>query len=327
MSRLSIRTRLLIVFMSLFTVALAGIFIWFYQFSTQKTMTSLRQSLMDSASIAASMINADEHTQVYTSGTEGDAQYTHIADQLRLVRDSVNNIESIYTAVLSSNPDEVLFVVSASEDVEGRAHLREPYSTADAPEMMDAFNGPAADLYMGTDEYGYWLSGYAPIRDASGQTVAIVGADMLADDILKIQAQIRNVSILVFFIALIAVFGVSVFLANTITKSLRSITGAAQELENDEPFDPAKLEKVARGSDEVGMLAKVFSRMAVEVQNRERKLKEEVVQLKIEIDQVKKQKQVAEITDSDFFKDLKSKAQNMRNSASEESDDPASKKD
>lgn len=327
MSRLSIRIRLLIVFMSLFTVALAGIFVWFYQFSTEKTMNSLRQSLMDSASIAASMIDADEHTQVYTSGTEGDAQYTHIADQLRLVRDSVNNIESIYTAVLSPNSDEVLFVITASEDVADRANLREPYSTVDAPEMMAAFNGPTADKYMGTDDYGYWLSGYAPILDDSGKAVAIVGADMLADDVLKIQAQVRNASILVFAIALVAVFGASFYLSDTITKSLRTITGAAQRLENDEPFDPKELEKVARSSDEVGTLAKVFNRMASEVQARTRHLKEEVLKLKIEIDEVKKQKQVEEITDSDFFKELKSKAKNMRENVSEKSDDSPAKKD
>lgn len=328
MSRLSIRTRLLIVFMSLFTVALAGIFVWFYQFSTQKTMDSLRQSLMDSANIAANLIDVDEHTRVFTSGAEGDAQYEHIAAQLRLVRDSVNNIESIYTAVLSPNPDEVLFVVTASEDVEDRANLREAYSTVDAPEMMAAFNGsPTADKYMGTDDYGYWLSGYAPILDDSGQVIAIVGADMLADDILKIQAQIRDASLLVFVIALIAVFGASFFLADTITRSLRLITGAARQLENDEPFDPQPLEKVARSSDEVGTLAKVFSRMAAEVQARTRKLKEQVLQLKIEIDEVKKQKQVEEITDSDFFKELKNKARNMRESVSEESDDPSPRKD
>jgi len=318
MSRLSIRTRLLIVFMGLFTVALAVIFVWFYRFSTQKTMTSLRQSLMDSASIAASMIDPAEHTRVFTSGVEGDAQYEHIAAQLRQVRDSVNNIESIYTAVLSPNPNEVLFVVTASEDVDDRANLREPYSTVDAPEMMAAFNGPAADLNMGTDEYGYWLSGYAPIYDASGQAIAIVGADMLATDVLAIQAQVRNAFLVAFAVALLTVFGASLLLADTITRSLRAVTGAAEQVENGEPFDPKQLEKAAQGSDEVGRLAKVFSRMAVEVQARERKLKEEVVKLKIEIDEVKKQKQVEEITDSEFFKELKNKAKSMRASTAEE---------
>lgn len=328
MSRFSIRTRLLIVFMGLFTVALAIIFSWFYGFSTKRTMDSLRQSLMDSASIAASMIDADEHTQVFTSGTEGDAQYEHIAAQLRQVRDSVNNIESIYTAVLSPNPDEVLFVVTASEDVEDRANLREAYSTAYAPEMMAAFNGsPTADKYMGTDDYGYWLSGYAPIFDKSGQVVAIVGADMLATDILKIQAQIRNASLIAFAVSLLVVFGASFFLSDSITKSLRVVTGAARQLENDEPFDPQPLEQVARSSDELGTLAKVFSRMANEVQARARKLKEEVLKLKIEIDEVKKQRQVAEITDSEFFKDLKNKARTMRKSSSEEANDPAQKKE
>jgi HAMP domain-containing protein len=325
MSRLSIRMRLLIVFMSLFTVALAGIFVWFYQFATDKAVNDMRQSLVDSASIAAGMIDPVEHTQVFTSGTQDDPQYTHIADQLRLVRDSVPNIGAIYTAVLSPNPDEVLFVVSASEDAD-RAGLREPYSTDDAPGMLTALGGQAvSDPGIGEDEFGIWLSGYAPIKDATGQTVAIVGVDMDAADVLAVQAQIRNVSILAFVVALIAVFGASYLLSGSITRSLRLITGAAQQLEKGEPFNPEQLKRVALGSDEVGKLAKVFSQMAVEVQSREKKLKEEVVQLRIEIDEVKKQKQIDEITDSEFFRDLKGKAKSMRQRASEDPDDSSPK--
>jgi len=55
--------------------------------------------------------------------------------------------------------------------------------------------------------------------------------------------------------------------------------------------------------------------MAVQVQQRSQKLKEEVVQLRIEIDQSKRQKQVSEIVDSECFQDLKSKAKSIRKKA------------
>ncbi|MBN8579806.1 MAG: hypothetical protein J0L96_03975 [Anaerolineae bacterium] len=48
------------------------------------------------------------------------------------------------------------------------------------------------------------------------------------------------------------------------------------------------------------------------IQKRENKLKAEIVELRIEIDHIKRQKQVAEITDSDFFQNLKQKAEVMR---------------
>ncbi|MEW5957865.1 MAG: HAMP domain-containing protein [Chloroflexota bacterium] len=58
-----------------------------------------------------------------------------------------------------------------------------------------------------------------------------------------------------------------------------------------------------------------FSSLAVaalEAYIREQKLKQEIRQLRIEIDEVKRQKQVEEIVETDFFQDLKAKAQEIR---------------
>ncbi|MBN1658964.1 MAG: cyclic nucleotide-binding domain-containing protein [Anaerolineae bacterium] len=59
-------------------------------------------------------------------------------------------------------------------------------------------------------------------------------------------------------------------------------------------------------------LAAEFARMATQVRQREDDLRKEIAELKIEIDQVKRQRQVEEITDSDFFRDIKTRAREMR---------------
>jgi len=321
MLRLNIRSKLLIIFMSLFTVFFAGAFYWFYQFSTARMMDELRKNLVVSASVAASMIDAQAHTQLYENGTEGDAQYNQIADQLRLIRDANPRAAAVYTAVRSSNPNELFFVVSADEDPSTRAHLREAYDASGAPEMLKAFDGPIADVEMGADEFGAWLSGYAPIRDAAGNAVAIVGVDMSADEVIQLQERIRNVSILVFIAALVAVFIAVFMISDTLTRPLLRITDAARTLERNEPFDAKQLAHLESRSDELGILAHVFGEMAEQVQAREQKLKQEVAQLRIEIDQSKRAKQVSEIVDSEFFQDLKTKASAMRRHSPDESDD------
>ncbi len=61
-----------------------------------------------------------------------------------------------------------------------------------------------------------------------------------------------------------------------------------------------------------------FSSLAVaalEAFAREQKLRQEIQQLKIEIDEAKRQKQVSEIVESDFFKSLTARAKEMRNRA------------
>ena len=52
--------------------------------------------------------------------------------------------------------------------------------------------------------------------------------------------------------------------------------------------------------------------MAAEVRARERLLKQEVRQLRIEIDEARAARQVAEITQTEYFQDLQAKASELR---------------
>jgi two-component system cell cycle response regulator len=89
------------------------------------------------------------------------------------------------------------------------------------------------------------------------------------------------------------------------------VTGAAEALEAG-AFVPASLESVAARTDALGILARRFARMAEEVRAREERLRAEVRELRIEIDHAKQSKRVAEITETDFFRDLRSRAADLR---------------
>jgi CRP-like cAMP-binding protein len=59
-------------------------------------------------------------------------------------------------------------------------------------------------------------------------------------------------------------------------------------------------------------LAAEFARMATVVQQREETLRQEVIQLRIEIDQTKRKQEAERIMGSDYYKSLKQKAENLR---------------
>jgi hypothetical protein len=73
---------------------------------------------------------------------------------------------------------------------------------------------------------------------------------------------------------------------------------------------------VAARTDELGHLARVFQRMVREVYQREQRLKQQVAELRIEIDEVKQARQVAEITETEYFQNLRQKAQQLRSNRS-----------
>ncbi len=77
-------------------------------------------------------------------------------------------------------------------------------------------------------------------------------------------------------------------------------------------FELGELDRVAARDDALGQLARTFGRMAREVQAREDRLREEVRELRIEIDLARQERQVAEITDSDYFRSLRERAKDLR---------------
>ena len=98
------------------------------------------------------------------------------------------------------------------------------------------------------------------------------------------------------------------------------VTGVAAGLEaGDAHLD--ELATVAARTDALGVLARRFMSMAREVQAREDRLREQVRELKIEIDEARQAKQVAEITDTDFFRDLRDRAANLRRIVHDEATD------
>jgi two-component system, cell cycle response regulator len=80
----------------------------------------------------------------------------------------------------------------------------------------------------------------------------------------------------------------------------------------DGAFEPGSLDPVAQRGDALGQLARVFQRMAREVSARERALKQQVQQLRIEIDEAQAARQVAEITETDYFQGLQQKVDQLR---------------
>lgn len=77
-------------------------------------------------------------------------------------------------------------------------------------------------------------------------------------------------------------------------------------------YDPAALAAVARRPDAVGELARVVARTAQVVLAREEQLRREVLQLRVEVDHARRDRQVAEISESDFMQALIARADELR---------------
>src|SRR5438105_4096152 len=101
------------------------------------------------------------------------------------------------------------------------------------------------------------------------------------------------------------------------------VTAAAAAIKAN-TFEHESLNEVASRPDELGQLAQVFQEMARQVYAREQQLQQQVQQLRIEIDQERRAREVAEITESEYFQQLLGKAVELRNRLREEDGMPGS---
>ena len=69
-------------------------------------------------------------------------------------------------------------------------------------------------------------------------------------------------------------------------------------------------------------LAADFAQMAAQVQKREQELQREIYRLQVKIDHEKRERQVSEITETDYFQTLRTRAKDLReqNAAEDEAD-------
>jgi len=59
-------------------------------------------------------------------------------------------------------------------------------------------------------------------------------------------------------------------------------------------------------------LYSLFKRVPAEVKRREARLQVQIEQLQIQLDEIKRDRQVREITDSEYFRQLQAKARQLR---------------
>jgi methyl-accepting chemotaxis protein len=114
-------------------------------------------------------------------------------------------------------------------------------------------------------------------------------------------------------LSLVLFISASIFVSRSIINPVRQLMDAARIMEKGE-LDLSILNRLLqrRFEDEVTELTRVFKQMAEAVQLRVRRLREEVRELRIQIDETQKQEEVDKIVKSESFKTLQEKARKMR---------------
>jgi hypothetical protein len=320
----SIRTRMLAGFTILFTIMFLALGFGVYTFASQRATDRLAEDLTVLLEGAARGISGDLYravTRLRTVDENGyatDGRFWRVVDWLETVK-RVDPRAGLYT--MSRDPDGSFYLIASgaarTEPTDpGTARFRQPLAIDPVPPEFAALFDGTSNLWLllqpYQDDFGYWISGYAAIVDSRGEHVGVVGADYEAQYLYEVRRQILIGGIPIFITMYIVFVVVIALLITSFTKGLKTITAAAERI-GEGDYDARLPKPAAVYQSELDILSEVFASMVQKLDKRETELRKQVEVLKIEIDQVKAQAQVAEIVDTDFFADLQSKARNIRN--------------
>src|SRR5512138_62439 len=176
-------------------------------------------------------------------------------------------------------------------------------------------NGLAAessqdDLYYDEEAESSFFSLASPIQDEAGETVGGIDVLVNASDFIENLDTLSFYLIVIFMAIYILIAALVLWIIGSATSQLHMLNAAALRV-GEGDYTPVKVRTQAV-DDEVVNLAAVFNTMLEKVRGREETLKQRVAELEIVIDTQKRQENVKEIVDSEFFQDLAARAAQIR---------------
>jgi hypothetical protein len=326
---LSLRFKLLFGFTLTFSCVFAGAYYWFYRYSTSTALNRIKEELIWTLEGASSQIDGDllvtlkEEAEPREDGYTDDPRYwehVRFLASLEVINPEVN----AYTYIPGDAEKEIIFIGSggALRDPPFGARFLERFTSIGGENsLITGLERLSIDLEPYNDSFGYWVSGWIPLQNSEGENVGALGVDYRADYVLSVQAGIRD-SILVAFVSTYGGLFILVFTFSSLfSRPLQVLARAAEDVQKEDydsysqrlkGLEPRKGLPSIFPTDEISTLTDIFDLMVQDVRGREIRLKQQVAELKIEIDEAKRQTQVKEIIDTDFFQSLQEKAKKYR---------------
>jgi GAF domain-containing protein/HAMP domain-containing protein len=251
-----------------------------YASVSNRIFQDVRNRLLDTVSIGVLHVDGDAHTLLTEPEQESSSEYLALKEDLQAIRDAGTDLRFVYS--MRNIAGKVYFVVDAEESPEDVSHLGDEY--ADAPTELitksSAMSEPYVEQEFYTDQWGTFLSGYAPIFRSDGTLDAVLGIDIEATDVVNYQ---RSLLLNALFIYLLTVPLVSIagwILGRQLAAPIQKLTEGARRIEAGD----LAYQVVVNTKDEFSLLADAFNSMSAQIQGLVSDLERRVLERTYEVD-------------------------------------------
>ena len=261
----SFRTKLLVAFVGLAVGTAAAVLHQAWRHAREAQLEELQELLKATTAAIAPGIDGDAHAALDPGASDVARQpaWLELARVAARLKASSALFQEVYTiSVLNEREPGVGRFVYA----EKKAEVGKDYKYSRFPCMVRGLAGPCADTEIVEDEYGTTLSGYAPIHDRSGRTVALLGVDVDGSTVHAMRGKLLGILALGALGAALAGAVVAWFFASRISRPIEALTVGFDRVAEGDYDTRVRWDK----PDEFGRLAGQFNRMVEGLGERQR---------------------------------------------------------
>lgn len=262
--RMSIRLKLFLSHLVVVVLVSGSIGTFFYLSAAESLMKGLQDRLRSSAAIVSRTIDAQELGDIRGESDISNPVYTANLQKLRNFRRMNTDIAYLY--VMRRIGDKVVFIID-SDETERQALPGREYEDV-MPSLMQGFTGVSVDDRIYTDEWGSFLSGYAPIENGTGEY--LVGIDMRANEVQDKFAKLRMSGLISLTASLILALIFSRFLTARLMVPVRMLIARCQAIAKGRLGERIEFHT----SDELNNLIVAFNDMSEELSVSEQRKQE-----------------------------------------------------
>lgn len=212
-----------------------------YHSAAQALKQEVQASLLSIAKTASNSVNGDDHELLTKPEEKGSPFYEKVRAPFFNILKANSNIAFIYTVIPKDGKlyfilDSKIIKDGEKDDTSG---VMEEYTDAtDTMKQAIEQKMPMVEDESYTDEWGTFLSAYAPIYDSKKQFVGIAGADIRLTDYMKRLSHINNA----FAVGLMIAFALSLVVGFSVWY-IRNAAMVAEERNKEQQFQMAKMEQ------------------------------------------------------------------------------------
>lgn len=263
-SSIKIKTLLVVIIATLYS-ALVSVYISYHTYSNtidryyKNTITNIAKS-------AGSLMDADKIGE-YADSLEQDADYDKMLEVLGKIREN-NDIAYLYVQKVVG--DKAIAIMDS--DLENPMGFRETFDVSSGADTSSLDEGVPAFI-SNEKGVGWMCSVFAPIKNSSGETVALVGADMSMDEVMNERHQfLITVCVAIALVTILAAVVMVVLITKLVVNPINDVATAAagfvafQKKGGMEQGEESPISKLnIRTKDEIGNLAKSVKIMEKEI--------------------------------------------------------------